>query len=365
MKAARLLASAAVMCLAASVCGAAYAAGVAVDKDYYVYVAAESDDTVHLVRFGPAGGEVVKTITVGAFATETEGPHGIRVSPDGRYWYVSIAHGLPYGSVFKYDTTDNISVGDVQVGLFPATMDISPSTGLMFVANFNLHGDMEPSTVSVIDTVSMLEIAQIDHGMMPHGSRTSPDGRFHYAVGMMDDSLYEIDVMKLDVGRKLYLTRDDESPPQHGGHSSAVTKPTWAQPHPFKPFVYVALQGVDQVAEVSLEEWKVTRRFHTQKGPYNLAITPDGKKLIATCKPDNSTAIWDLDSGTELANVTASRRITHGVAVSPDSRLAFITIEGVGDDPGTVDVIDLESYETLASIDIGKQASGIDFWKME
>ena len=348
-------------------CGATYASGYPVDKDYYVYVAAESDDTVHLVRFGPNGGEVVKTVTVGAFATETEGPHGIRVSPDGRYWYVSIAHGLPYGSVFKYDTVDNISVSDVRVGLFPATMDISSSTGLMFVANFNLHGDMEPSNVSVIDTVSMLEIAQIEQGMMPHGSRTSPDGKFHYSVGMMDDSLYEIDVMNLKVGRTLQLTIDDQQPEQmpRDGHSTAVVKPTWAQPHPTQPFVYVALQGVDQIAEVSLEDWKITRRFHTQKGPYNLAISPDGKLLLATCKPDNSTAIWDLETGKELASVPSSRRITHGVTVSPDNRLAFVTVEGVADDPGTVDVIDLKSFKTLESIDVGKQASGIDFWKME
>jgi len=345
----------------------AMAAGAPVERNYYVYVAAESDDTVHLVRFGPAGGELVRTITVGAFATETEGPHGIRLSQDGRYWYVSIAHGLPYGSVFKYDTADNISVGDVQVGLFPATMDISNSTGLMFVANFNLHGDMEPSSISVIDTVSMIEIAQVEQGFMPHGSRASPDGKFHYSVGMMDDSLYELDVMKLSMGRKLYLTESDEPPAQmnHDGHTMAVTKPTWAQPHPTKPFVYVALQGVDQVAEVSLEDWKITRRFHTQNGPYNLAITPDGKMIIATCKPDNSTAIWDLETGTELASVPASRRITHGVTVTPESRFAFVTIEGIGGDPGTVDVIDLQTFETIASIDVGKQASGIDFWKME
>ena len=140
---------AAVLC---ALCVLGPAAFAAADRNYYVYVAAESDDTVHLVRYGPDGGELVRTITVGAFATETEGPHGIRVSPDGRYWYVTIAHGMPYGSVFKYDTSDNISVNDVQVGLFPATMDISNSTGLMFVANFNLHGDMEPSSISVVDT---------------------------------------------------------------------------------------------------------------------------------------------------------------------------------------------------------------------
>ena len=333
-------------------------------NNYYAYVAAESDDTVHVIRFGPDGGEVLKTITVGAFATETEGPHGIRVSPDGRFWYVSIAHGSPYGSVYKYDTTDNISVGDVQAGLFPASLDISSTTGLLFVVNFNLHGDMVPSSVSVIDTDSMTEIAQIEQGIMPHGSRASPNGRFHYSVGMMNDTLYEIDVLKLAVGRELYLAGRNAAV-EHAGHNMGVVKPTWVQPHPTKPFVYVALQGADQVVEVSLVDWEITRSFDTQKGPYNLAITPDGRKLIATCKLNDSTAIWDLESGTELADVPASRRITHGVTVTPDSRFAFVTVEGVGDDPGTVDVIDLQSYETLTSIDVGKQASGIDFWKTE
>ena len=334
-------------------------AGDPVVKNYYVYVAAESDDSVYLVKFGPEGGQVVKRIPVGIFPTEIEGPHGIRVAPNGRHWYVSIAHGNPYGYVFKYATADNVAVNDVKAGLFPATMDISSTTGLMFVVNFNLHGDMEPSTVSVIDTVSMTEIAQIEQGMMPHGSRASPDGKFHYSVGMMDDTLYEIDVMKLEVSRKLKLTSDDREA------DAKAVKPTWVQPHPTKPFVYVALQGANQIAEVSLGDWKVTRRFHTQKGPYNLAISPDGKLVLATCKPNNSTAIWDIEAGKELASVPASRRITHGVTVSPDNRFAFVSIEGVGGDPGTVDVIDLQTFETRASIDVGKQASGIDFWKME
>jgi hypothetical protein len=53
------------------------------------------------------------------------------------------------------------------------------------------------------------------------------------------------------------------------------------------------------------------------------------------------------------------------VTICPDSRFAFINVEGVGDDPGTVDVIALETFETRASIDIGKRVSGIIFWKTE
>jgi len=334
-------------------------AGDPVVRNYYVYVAAESDDAVYLLKLGPEGGQVVKRIPVGIFPTEIEGPHGVRVSPNGRHWYVSIAHGKPYGYVFKYATGDDVAINDVTAGLFPATMDISRTTGLMFVANFNLHGDLEPSTISVIDTVSMTEVAAIDQGIMPHGSRTSPDGKFHYSVGMMSDELYEIDVMKLKVSRKLHLTKDHFEP------DAQAVKPTWVEPHPTKRFVYVALQGADQVAEVDLEEWRIVRRFQTQRGPYNLAVSPDGKLLLTTCKADHSTAIWDIDAGRELASIPSSRRITHGVTISPDSRFAFVSVEGVGGEPGTVDIIDLQTFELRASVDVGKQASGIDFWKME
>ena len=37
----------------------------AIDNDYFVYVAAESEDTVHLVKFGPDGGELVYGIHEG------------------------------------------------------------------------------------------------------------------------------------------------------------------------------------------------------------------------------------------------------------------------------------------------------------
>ncbi len=351
-----------ILCITVVLTGASAsvrAASDAVVKNYYVYVAAESDDAVYLLKLGPEGGQVVKRIPVGIYPTEIEGPHGVRISPDGRHWYVSIAHGKPYGYVFKYSTGDDVAINDVKAGLFPSTMDISRSTGLMFVVNFNLHGDMEPSTISVIDTASMTEVAAIEQGIMPHGSRTSADGKFHYSVGMMSDELYEIEVMKLKVSRKLHLAQD------HAEGSAQAVKPTWVEPHPMKRFVYVALQGVNQVAEVDLEDWRIVRRFQTQEGPYNLAVSSDGKMLLVTCKTNHSTAIWDIEAGKELASVPSSRRITHGVTISPDNRFAFVSVEGVGGEPGTVDVIDLQTLELRTSIDVGKQASGIDFWKME
>ncbi len=51
--------------------------------------------------------------------------------------------------------------------------------------------------------------------------------------------------------------------------------------------------------------------------------------------------------------------------MSPDDRYAFVTGEGVGSEPGTVEVIDLASLKTVATVDVAPGAAGIDFYKTE
>lgn len=367
--------------LASAVAAAAFASQLwaqeAPRADYYVYVAAESQDEVALVRFGPDGAEVVRAIEASLNPTDMDGPHGIAVSPDGSNWYVSIAHGLPFGQIQKFSTGYDRKLGAAAVGLFPATMAVTPG-GMMFVANFNLHGDPVPSSVSVVETGAMAEIGKIATCAMPHGSRLSPDARRHYSVCMMDDQLVEIDVRMLEVSRRLYLAPGAERdlPRQTtesldivghrpGARGEARCGPTWVQPSPDGRRAWIACNKNHEVLEVDLETWEVTRRLATGTGPYNLEVTPDGATLVVTYKGDDAVGIIDLDGGRERVAIPSSRRIPHGVAVSPDSRFAFITVEGVGNDPGTVDVIDLEAGARVASVDVGRQAGGIGFWKME
>ena len=53
------------------------------------------------------------------------------------------------------------------------------------------------------------------------------------------------------------------------------------------------------------------------------------------------------------------------MAISNDSRYAFISVEGKGGEPGIVDVIDLKSFKLVDKVEVGKQAGGIAFWKKE
>jgi len=337
------------------------------NTDYYVYVTAESSDEVYLTCFDGSEVRVVERIPVGYMATEIEGPHGLTIEPGGEHWYLTMAHGKPFGTLYKYRTQDNELVGQVELGLFPATMQISSATGLLYCVNFDLHGDMSPSTVSIVDPEEMVEVAQVETGAMPHGSRLSVDGTRHYSCAMMTDEVFELDALGFECLRDMRIddgtgavTRRAEA-----GHHKAVTKPTWILPHPSRDLAYVCLNGAAQVAEIDLEEWRVTRRFPTAKAPYNLDLTPDGKLLVVTYKAAASVGVWDLESGREIQRIETSRPVTHGVVISPDGRYAFVSNESVGGDPGTLDVMDLKKHERLASVELGLQPGGIAFWKMD
>ena len=320
-------------------------------RSYYVYACAESEDEVAVVRYGPDGLEVVKTVRVGSYPAETEGPHGIGIAPDGRHWYVSIAHGLPFGSVHKYETGTDRWLGDATVGMYPATLDVAASTRLLYVANFDLHGRLEPGSISVVETETMTEVVRIPSGIRPHGGRLARDETRFYVVNVMGFELVEVDALGFEVSRRLPLGA--------GVQPAWVTRPTRAGR------VYVTGGNVARLFEVDLESWRVVRTFETGPGPYNAAVTPDESTLVVTYRQGGAVGFWDLATGRERARVATTRAIPHGVVTTPDGAYAFVTVEGVGGEPGTVEVYDVAAAARRGAVDIGKQASGIAFWKVE
>lgn len=401
--------------LIAAVLGTASAGSLAAQstaptQNYWVYVGAESADLMHRVRFGPEGTVVEKTIPIGELAAEMEGPHGLVISPDGKYLHLTTGHGFPTGKYWRYELGPDTLLGPgQQLGNFPATIDVTPDGLYTFSANFNLHGDMVPSTISVVYTPTQTEIARVITCVMPHGSRISPDGLFQYSGCMMDDQLVEIDTRTFEVSRRFSVATGKEGPiavsttmagmadMQHAGHdmgsmgsapsAAAPLKapldpaevggsgmvhdmapnscsPTWAQPSVDGKSVFVACNKADHILEISRTDWKVTRTMPTGRGVYNLALTPDGKLLVATLKQGAGIEIFDLRTGKSVAQLKSSNVVAHGVVVSSDSRYAFVTSEGVGSDAGKLDVVDLQARRLVGTADVGQQASGIAFWKM-
>lgn len=339
---------------------------------YRFLATAELQDQVALVRFKPCqpeeappvcGTAVERTYDVGLSSADIEGPHGVVVSPDGRTFYVSMAHGRPFGRLEKYDVATGRRLGVVELGMFPATVDISPSGSFVYVVNFNFEDpDVRPSSLSIVEAGSLTEVARLSTCRMPHGSRLNPQGTLHYSGCMMNDLLVEVDARTLAVRRLFSLAPGHEGPvplPAAAAGLSGVCSPAWAQPSADGSRVYVACNKSAEIVEVEVAGWRLLKRWKTPAAPYNLAATPDGRLLIATQKGPGTITVWRLADDSLLAEIPGTRQGASGVAVSRDSRYAFVTLEGIGDDPGTIDIIDLNGPRKVASVEIGRQAGGI------
>jgi DNA-binding beta-propeller fold protein YncE len=263
---------------------------------------------------------------------------------------------------------------------------VSPDGAYAYVVNFNLYGDPIQSSVSIVYVDQMVEVTRVPTCIMPHGSRLNPQGTKHYSVCMMNDALVEIDTRQFGVSRHFMLAKGRE----HGSTGPVMTRgsvsmaghdmshgaeppkpgdiscsPTWAQPSADGSKIFVACNKANDIVEIDAATWRMTRRIPTGDGVYNLAATRDGRLLVGTNKRGQSVSVIDVASGKELARIPTTRKVASGVAISTDDRYAFATIEGVGSQPGTVDIIDLTTLQKVASVDVGQQAGGIDFWKIE
>ena len=372
-----------------------------VQQEYRVFVGSEATDLVSVVHFGPGGARVEREFTVGIFFNDLDAPHGLAMSPTGDALYATTGHGRPWGNLWKLDPESGRVLGRVELGSFPASLEISPDGAFAWVVNFNLHGDMVPSSVSVVATEEMVEIARLTTCTMPHGSRLNALGSRQYSTCMMDDLLVESDAWDLSVGRHFMLAPGREQgmvgapggEPEEGGHHGAMPappspgvhgehrghgapdphparamppaecSPTWAQPSADGRTIFVACNRSDEIVEVWVEDWTLKRRLPAGEGVYNLAVTRDGSLLVGTNKRGGSVSIFDAISGEELARIPTARNFVHGVVISPDDRYAFVSVEGVGSEPGTVEIIDLAARQVAARVDVPQMAGGITFWR--
>jgi YVTN family beta-propeller protein len=327
------------------------------DDGYRVGVVSESGDIVTWLKPNGTGLTVDRVVPVGIMPSDIDGPHNITGSPDGKSYYVTIAHGTPYGSLWKLNYVGDSLLGRAQVELFPTTISITPDGQFAFVANSDFHGDHpRVNVVSVVHTPTMTKITDIPACDMPHGVKVNHGGTRVYISCMHSDEILQVDVATFGISRR---AKTGEGHVMAAGTPANECSPTFVSVSPDDTRLYVAcnygnsLQVWDAATLTKLKEIPVG------KGAYNVEPSPDGKLVIVTNKKDQSVSLIDAARLTEIARIPTSKKIVHGVAYSPDSRLAYISSESIGADPGAVDVIDLAAKKLVASVSVPGQPTGI------
>jgi len=346
------------------------------DPGYRVGVVSESGDIVTWLRPGAGTLAVDRVVPVGIMPVDIDGPHNLAVAPDGRSYYVTIAHGTPFGVLWKLDAVADTLLGRAPLEMFPTTIGLTPDGELALVANSDFHGDHpRENVISVVHTPTMTTITHLPSCDMPHGVKSNAAGTSVYISCMHSDELLEIEVATLRIVRRARTGaghamamgaggHEQHGPPMPGSAPTAAPPgeecaPTFVSVSPDDRLLYVAcnksgtLQFWDAASLTRLAELKVGA------GAYNVEPSADGRWVIVTNKKDQSFSLVDAHTRAEVARIATTKKIVHGVAYSPDGRYAFISQESIGADPGAVDMLDLTTRRVVATIPVPAQPTGI------
>ena len=337
---------------------------------YRILVASESGDIVTQLVWDGTALTTAKVVPVGVMPADIDGPHNVTVAPDHSAWYVTIAHGTPYGTLWKFAAGTDSLLGRAPVEMFPTTIALTPDGALAFVANSDFHGDHpRVNVVTIVQTATMTPLTNLPACDMPHGVKVNHAGTLVYVSCMNSDEVLEIDRQSFRIRRR---HKTGEGP--GGGHAMGAMHgtapaatpvagrdcaPTFVSVSPDDQRLYVACNHGNTLQVLDAATLALVKEIRVGVGAYNVEPSADGRWVIITNKKAQSVSVVDAQTLAEVARIPTSKPLPHGVAYSPDGRWAFISAESVGADPGAVDVIDLTTRARVASIDIPRQPTGI------
>ena len=353
------------------------------DPGYRVAIVSESGDIVTWLKPNGPQLTVERGVPVGIMPADIDGPHNVAIAPDMKSYFVTIAHGVPFGTLWRFDVATDSLIGKATVELFPTTIAITPDGEFAFVANSDFHGDRpRTNVVSIVHVPTMAKITDLPACDMPHGVKSSRAGAFVYVSCMNSDEILEIDTNTFGISRRVRIGKGHDM----GGHAAMTHAPSQASaplPPPADPYgllkkecagTFVSVSPDDKTLYVAcnygntLQVWDAAaltliKEIPVGAGAYNVEPSPDGSLLVVTNKKDQSVSLIDAKTLTEVARLKTTKKIVHGVAFSPDGRYAYVSQESIGSDPGAIDVIDLSTRKVASTIAIPAQPTGITILK--
>lgn len=338
-----------------------------------LYVTAQESGQLLIVDAGL--GRVTGEIPLGKH------PHSVILSPDGKTAYVSIQWA---NTIAVIDLASEEIISELTPGAGPAGMALGPDGRRLYVAN-NFSND-----ISVIDLESAMEIRRLAGGQSPYAVALSPGGKAIYVTNKLTNpkpyrtppvtEVTVIDTRTLRVvERKIFnsahvLESVDFTP---SGDWAMVTliRPKNLLPATQVNRGWMITNGfgiIERKAGGRVIQLLLDQPNAYYADPYDILVTPDGKRAFVSHAGVDKISVIDLDSLRELVasasdddlaiyanHLGISRRYVikriptgsnpKGLALSPDGQRLYVA-ERLAD---RISVIDVARLEVTGVIDLG------------
>jgi PQQ-dependent catabolism-associated beta-propeller protein len=284
-----------------------------------IYIILEKDNALAIVD--PIAGKLLKTVAIG------QRPRGIVLSKNQQQLYIASSDD---DIIQVIDINTLKAIGTLPSGEDPETFAMNPSGDQLYVSN------EDDSLITVIDINTAKAIKTIPVGVEPEPVTVSPDEKWVVSASEATNMVHWINRKTLTVEdntlvdprpRGLSFSADSQRlwvTSEMGGtvtvldttnHSKIKTinfavpgvssdkiQPVGAIVDKQNKWALVALGPANRVALINAQSFAVERYFLVGQRVWNLAFSPDQKRVYTTNGVSNDISIIDLD----LMKVTKS-----------------------------------------------------------
>ncbi len=314
-----------------------------------LYITSGATDEVVLLN--AADGSILKRISTERRRDEVDEPHGIAVSPDGRHWYLTLAHGEP--TLWKFEIPGDRLVGRVELGTYGAArIGITPDGRRAFIPDYYRSGQGLPSALAVVELGDLSVVATPTVCAAPHDAQVDPSGRRVAIACSLSDEVVILDVATLDLITRFFV---DSQPGPPGAPRFKPLNLLWS---PGGDVLYVGLFAAGAIAAFDAQG-SLVGSVSVGAGPAQLALSRDGRTLASANRNDASISLIDLPTMSERTRVPLGRPHPHGITFDSTDRIAFVTYEGDTAQSGGVVAVDASRGEIVWAAEAGAFTLGV------
>jgi YVTN family beta-propeller protein len=331
----------------------------AVGQEEAIVEEAEPGDVLLVVNKGeasvsvvdPHAREVIATIGVG------EGPHEVAASPDGALAVVTNygTRDAPGSSITVIDIRERAAIRTIDLGEHTRPHGVAwlPDGREVLVTT---EGSKHLLCVDPRDEAITCEIGTEQE--VSHMVAVTPDGSRAFVANIGSGSVTVIDL----IGR----TKLDDVITGAGAEGVAVS--------PDGREVWVTNRGDDTVSVLDAESLEIRETFASSSFPIRAHITADGAAVLVTNARSGTLSVFSREGGEprEVAEMGVETpepdpervlgnfegtTLPIGVVTSGDGARAFVA-HALAD---RVSILDLESLETIATVEVGQEPDGMAY----
>lgn len=266
---------------------------------------------------------VTRLIPVGGRPGLLDSPHYVTLSPDNRFFYVSL---IQEGYIEKYDVNVDYpfeKTDRIQAGLNPAHIVISQDGNSGYVTNFDASGTekmvrkFSTSPMQIIDTISDVKMKA------PHGMALTNNGQYLFVTAQLGEYIFKIRLSDSEIENSQPL--DPSVPPT--GNGTGNFKPYQVILSPDNTLIYVSCVASNQVRVYNSSDLSFVTEIAVGTNPLLMKFTNDGSYLYVCNRNNNSVTVINGSNQTVQTTITGVGIQPHGVDFTADNQYAIIACE--------------------------------------